>query len=417
MTRRNISAQEMGIRGFSLANIRYSGKMQLPVCFLHEKGNLVDEAKKQPVCYHYGQFPPKQIDWLRLIPLLGPASASLARYDGVLESVPNAQVLLAPLMTQEAVLSSRIEGTQASMGEVLEYEAGAGPDESQTEKLSDIQEVLNYRRAIWLAKDSLEKLPLASRMVKNTHATLMDGVRGQNRSPGEYRKIQNWIGPKGCSESESQFVPISAADLADGMSAWEKYLHSKQPDALVQLAIVHAEFEALHPFLDGNGRLGRMLIPLFLFNQKILRTPTFYMSAYLEARREEYCERLLVISRDGDWTGWCEFFLKALVTQAESNIRKARDILQLYEAKKNWIVERTHSQHAIRALDFIFDRPIFRSSDFVARSGMPQGAAKRIIRVLQDNGLLRVIRKASGRRPAVLAFPDLMNIAEGKKVF
>ncbi len=303
------------------------------------------------------------------------------------------------------------------MGEVLEYEAGVGPDESQTEKAADIQEVLNYRRAIWLAKDSLEKLPLASRLIKTTHATLMEGVRGQDRAPGEYRKTQNWIGPKGCPESESQFVPISAADLADGISTWEKYLHSKQPDALVQLAIVHAEFEALHPFLDGNGRLGRMLIPLFLFDRKILGTPTFYLSAYLEAKREEYCERLLVISRDGDWTGWCEFFLRALIAQADSNIRKARDILHLYEAKKRWVVEQTHSQYAIRVLDFIFDRPIFRSSDFVSRSRIPQGAAKRILRVLRDNGLLRVFREASGRRPAILAFPEILNIAEGEEVF
>ena len=202
-----------------------------------------------------------------------------------------------------------------------------------------------------------------------------------------------------------------------GMSAWEKYLNVKEPDALVQLAIVHAEFEALHPFMDGNGRLGRMLIPLFLFERKLLAAPTFYLSAYLEARREEYYDRLLAVSRDGDWTGWCVFFLGALTAQAESNARKAKEILDLYETKKNWIADQTHSQHAIRALDFLFDRPIFRSADFVAHSGIPQPSAKRILKVLRDEGLLRVVREASGRRSAILVFPELLNIAEGQEAF
>ena len=369
------------------------------------------------VRYHRGAFPPADLTWERLIPLLGPASAALARYDGLLGAVPNAQVLLSPLTTQEAVLSTRIEGTQATMGEVLEYEAGAGPDESEAEKVADIWEVLNYRQAIREARDLLEELPLSGRLIKSAHATLLKGVRSQNRAPGEYRMIQNWIGPAGCTEDEARFVPMSPAEVDEGMSAWEKYLHSEQPDTLVQLAVLHAEFEAIHPFLDGNGRLGRMLIPLFLFARKILATPTFYLSAYLESRREEYYERLLAVSRDGDWTGWCEFFLQAIVTQADSNTGKARDILQLYENRKTWIVDRTHSQHAIRALDFIFDRPVFRSPDFVAQSGMPAPTARRIAKVLREEGLLHVIRPASGRRPAVLAFSDLLNIAEGRVVF
>ncbi len=369
------------------------------------------------VRYHRGAFPPSNLDWIQLVPLLGPASAALARYDGVLSAIPNAQVLLSPLTTQEAVLSSRIEGTVATMTEVLEYEAEAGSVESDTEKVADIHEVLNYRNAIRQSKDMLAELPLSGRLIRSAHETLLQGVRGKNKAPGEYRRTQNLIGLPGCTEDNARFVPIGAGDLPDGISAWEKYLNSKEPDALVQLAIVHAEFEGLHPFLDGNGRLGRMLIPLFLFERKLLAAPTFYLSAYLEARREEYYDRLLAVSRDGDWTGWCVFFLGALTAQAESNTRKARQILDLYETKKDWVVEKTHSQHAVRALDFLFDHPIFASSDFVAAAGIPKDTARRILTVLRDEGLLRIVRESAGRRTAILLFPELLNIAEGQEAF
>lgn len=371
-----------------------------------------------PVRYHFGSFPPKNLDWPRLIPLLGPASAAIARYDGVMAAVPNAMVLLSPLTTQEAVLSSRIEGTQATMGEVLEFEAGAGPAvQPDSAKAADIREIINYRRAIKTSADRLKELPLSQRLIREAHAILLDGVRGQNKSPGDHRRIQNWIGPPGSTEATARYVPIPANQVDEGMSVWEKYLHSPQPDNLVQLAILHAEFEALHPFLDGNGRLGRMLVPLFLYERHLLSSPTFYVSAYLEAQRDEYYDRLLAVSRDGDWTGWCEFFLKALLAQGIGNTEKAQAILTLYKDKKTWVADRTRSQHAIRALDFIFNRPIFSASDFVSQAGMPEPTAKRIIKVLRDSGLLKMVRKSSGRRPAVFAFIELLNVTEGRKVF
>lgn len=368
--------------------------------------------------YHIGAFPPNDIDWARLVPLIGPARGALERYDALLGAMPNPQVLLSPLTTQEAVLSSRIEGTQATMGEVLEYEAGAGPDEvAQPNKVDDILEILNYRRAIRDAEVVLGELPLSGRLIKRAHAILMEGVRGRHKAPGEYRKIQNWIGPPGCTEDEARFVPIAPQHLDDGMTAWERYMHSEQPDILVQLAVVHAEFESLHPFLDGNGRLGRMLVPLFLYDKKVLSRPTFYLSAYLEARREEYYERLLAISRDGDWTDWCAFFLRALIEEAKANTAKAKAILDLYERKKIWIAEHTRSQHSIRAVDFIFDRPVFKTTDFVAGAGIPAPTAKRIVYSLRDQGLLTTLQESAGPRPAILAFPELLNIAEGREAF
>lgn len=146
------------------------------------------------------------------------------------------------------------------------------------------------------------------RLIKETHSVLLKGVRGEGKSPGEYRKIQNWIGPPGCKEDEAKFIPIIASQIPEAMSKWEKYIHSEASDHLIKLAIVHAEFEAIHPFLDGNGRLGRMCVPLFMYKMGLIHTPMFYISAYFEANRNEYYERLLAISREDDWSGWCGFF-------------------------------------------------------------------------------------------------------------
>ncbi len=370
-----------------------------------------------PVEYHMGKFPPADLEWSRLIPLLGPASAALARYDALLLAIPNAAVFLSPLTTQEAVLSSRIEGTQATMGEVLQYEA-AGPEGSLSpDKRADIEEVLNYRRAMRQAVELMRELPLCNRLVKALHETLLSGVRGHDKARGKFRVIPNYIGVRGRPIEEARFVPIMPEQLEDGMSRWEKFVHSEAADALVQLAIVHAEFESLHPFLDGNGRIGRMLIPLFLFDRKLLREPMFYLSEYLEAKRQEYYDCLLGVSRDDDWTAWCEFFLTALTKQAEANHAKAVAILDLYQQKKDWIAELTHSQYAIRALDWFFGRPVFKTPDFVASSGIPKPTANRIVRLAREQGLLRELVAGMGRRPAILVFPELLNIAEGRSIF
>lgn len=369
----------------------------------------------KPVTYHYGRFPPKDIDWPRLIPLIGPAAGAVARYDGLLSAIPDPGVLLSPLMTQEAVLSSRIEGTQTTMGEVLEYEAGQRA--STPAQQADILEVINYRSAMREAERLLADLPWSERVVRAAHRVLMQGVRGQHKTPGDYRKTQNWIGPPGCSIEEARFVPIRTNELPTGMRLWEAFAHAEAQDKLVQVGIVHAEFEALHPFLDGNGRLGRMLIPLLMWNLGLIRRPMFYISAYFEGRRDEYYDRLLGVSQDDGWTGWLEFFLHAVRVQAEDNLAKAQSIMDLYQSLKNRVPEVTHSQYAIRALDWIFERPVFQSSDFVASSGIPEPTARRFLRVLREDGVLSVLIPSSGRRPAMLMFPELLNRAEGIGIF
>ena len=366
--------------------------------------------------YHEGKFPPEgRIDWSAVLPLIGPTVAAVARYDGMLAVIPSPHILLSPLTTQEAVLSSKIEGTEASMGEVLEFEAGK--EATSPQRRDDIHEVLNYRHAMARAEEMLKELPLCQRVVREAHRVLLSGVRGEGKSPGEYRRIPNWIGQPGCTIEEATFVPISAERLPAAMDSWERYIHAEVPDRLVQLAVLHAEFESLHPFLDGNGRLGRMLVPLFLSERGLISRPMFYISAYFEARRAEYYEGLLAVSRDDEWTGWCRFFLKAVLAQAEENLAKARNILDLYERMKRRVAEVTRSRYAIRTLDWIFEHPIFNSARFSADMDIPARTARRLLAKLSDHGVLHVLHPSNGRRGTILIFPDLLNAAEGRDVF
>jgi Fic family protein len=370
-----------------------------------------------PVRYHLGRFPPSNIDWGRLVPLIGKANAGLARYDGLLAAIPNASVLLSPLTTQEAVLSSKIEGTNVTMSEVLEIEAGADDEGFPQPKRDDAEEIRNYRLALQSSAKALEDRPFTLHLLRAAHSLLMDGVRGRDKDPGAFRSEQNWIGPQGCSIENANFVPIPQEQLAWGLEAWANYLSSRtELDPLVQLAIVHAEFEALHPFKDGNGRLGRMIIPLFLFERRILSGPNFYMSGYLDARRDQYVEALRAVSRDAAWTEWCTFFLEGLVEQASESQAKAQAILALYQKMGREMAELTRSPYATHAVDFL-GRPVFASSHFIEAAGIPRPTALRFLDVLRKAEVIRTIREGAGRRPAVHAFPALLNIAEGREVF
>jgi Fic family protein len=373
-----------------------------------------------PVNYHYGAFPPEFSGdaFRRFVRCIGPASAALARFEGVLGVMPNAFVLLSPLTTQEAVLSSKIEGTITTLGEVLEYEAGAKRAQQRPGKVDDIQEVLQYRRAMTEALNLMRELPLCLRVVKEAHRVLLDGVRGRSKAPGEFRKTQNFIAPPGAKLEEARFVPVSADKLLAGMDAWEKFIHAEDYiDPLIQLALIHVEFEALHPFHDGNGRMGRMLVPLFLHWKGILSQPVFYISAYLERNREEYYERLLAVSRDHDWVGWCEFFLAAITAQANENREKAESIQALYKEMLTRVQELTHSRYHTAVVNFMFQAPMFRTPDLVRGSGVPKPTAQRIVQLLKDNAILIEVEPARGARPATLAFRELLNRAEGRDVF
>ncbi len=322
--------------------------------------------------------------------------------------MPNPDVLLAPLTAREAVLSSRIEGTQASTAEVLEFAAGRPAD--SLARASEYREVLNYRTAMSIAIEMLDRLPLSLRVVREAHRSLLKGVRGEGKAPGEFRRTPNWIGPPGSTMETASYVPISAEHLPDALGRWEAYMHSEASDLLVQAANTHVEFEALHPFLDGNGRVGRMLIPLFFWQRDLISRPTFHISAYFEAHRSEYYERLLGVSRDDDWTGWCRFFLKAIRNQAEENTRISRDILRLYDEMKIRLVEVTRSKYSIILQDFIFRNPVFRNAGLAEQAGIPVPTAKRILAELRNQGILTEVLAARGRQSSICAFLPLLEI-------
>lgn len=357
------------------------------------------------------ELPLTDIGWTDLVSLIGEANASLARYDGLLSSIVNPDILLSPLTIQEAVLSSRIEGTQATIEEVLEYEADP-TEKFDPAKRADIQEIINYRVAMRYAVKELEKRPLCLNLLCDLHRILLDSVRGRNKAPGQFRRIQNYIGPPGCSIEEATFVPPSVDRMTAGLDNWEKYIHSEEKDRLVQLAIVKAQFELIHPYLDGNGRVGRMIIPIFLYEKKLLSSPMFYLSEYLETHRDAYYEVLRAISGRGDWDGWIRFFLGAVIEQARDNTAKAKMILALYEQMKQKVPEITRSQYAIQAIDALFDRPIFSFSSFAASSQIPSPSAKRMIAALKEGGIIRELSAGKGRRGAIMLFPDLLRITD-----
>ena len=363
--------------------------------------------------YEPNKLPLEGLDYQRLFALVGDANAALARYDGLLQGIVNPQIMLSPLTNEEAVLSSKIEGTQATVDEVLEQEAGII---KEGEKYKDIQEIINYRMALHSAHYHLQERPITLAFVRELHKILLNSARGQGKTPGEFRKDQNWIGTYGCAIEEASFVPPNPLQLQDHLEAWQKYLVFNDNDLLLQTAVVHAQFELLHPFIDGNGRIGRILIPLFLYQKKKLSQPMFYLSAYLEAHRDEYYARLQNISGEGDWNGWIFFFLTAITKQARSNNKKVKNIMELYKEMKQKIQEITHSQYTINLLDAIFDRPIFESTDFVKRTGIHKPTAMGLLRQLKAKEILKDLRPGSGRRAAILYFPDLLNIAEGRRV-
>ena len=357
------------------------------------------------------RLPIEKLDWRPFIRFIGPANAALARYDGILQAVIDPQILLSPLTTQEAVLSSKIEGTQATIEEVFKFE-GASEEPEEESKRQDIKEIINYRNAIQLAIGELKKKPINLNLLNKLHFILLDSVRGQNKARGEFRKIQNWIGKPGLPIERAIYIPPEPLKVMDYMSNLERYIHYDEDDRLVQLAIIHAQFELIHPYIDGNGRVGRMLIPLFLFEKKQLSSPMFYLSAYLETNRDEYYSRLQTVSREKDWTGWILFFLRAVNQQANDNINKAKSILDLYSAKKDKISALTRSRYAIQMVDTLFKMPAFTATRFIAESKIPKVTAMRNLRILEKNNVLEVVRFASGSMPALYMFRKLVEIVK-----
>lgn len=357
-------------------------------------------------------LPFEDIVWEPLVSELSQANRAVANYNGLLHSVPNPAVLLSPMTTQEAVLSSKLEGTVATLGEVLRYEAGDEPE--QKSRRNDIQEILNYRSALRSAEAELVYRPFSLDMLNGLHKILLSSVRGKDKTPGRFRITQNWIGSPGCQIEEAEFIPPEPFFIQDHMENWERYYHYQEKDLLVQLAILHAQLEIIHPYNDGNGRMGRIIIPLFLYEKKILNSPMFYISAYLETNRAEYVKRLRALDDNfSSWEKWILFFLKAVAAQAKQNTEKALAIKTLYEELKQQVIETTHSQYAVLLLDQIFVNPTFKASDLdLGEHGPTRQAVSNLLRALRETGILDVLRQGRGRRAQVLSLTRLVELCE-----
>lgn len=348
-------------------------------------------------------------DWLALIPAMGRANRSLAEYNGMLRRLPNSSLLLSPLRLQEAVLSSRIEGTLATMSEVLQFEAGEPPERES--RRQDIEEILNYRTALDAAMDELKRRPFNLNLLLKLHKLLLSSVRGHNKAPGEFRRQQNYIGSRVGGIEQVRFTPPDWMKLQHSLYNWEKYYHSDD-DPLVRLALIHAQFEFLHPFLDGNGRIGRILIPIFLFEKGLLSQPTFYMSEYIEQHRDEYIDRLNTLGRTkSSWRSWTEFFLNAITEQAANNAKTADAILALYENLKDRFIATTNSRYAVPLLDAVFQSQYFQASQLEWKGDSPsKPTLMSMLQALEREKVIMVYRTSSGRRSSIWWLPELLQL-------
>lgn len=366
----------------------------------------LDEA----VHYHYDQFPPKQLDYGQFVSSLVQATDAVARYDQMLKNLHNSEILLAPLRNQEAVISSRMEGTVSTMDEILKYEADHESDTASSANVrSEVIETILYQRALKSAQQAInDGYPLTLSMIKALHQRLLSFGRGASKSPGELKKEQNYLADK--SKRKILFVPISPEKLQDGLDSLFKYIEHGSEPALVKAALAHIEFEALHPFSDGNGRIGRMLITLMLWQSGTISEPHFYLSNYFEEHKDEYIDTMRRTSETGDWNDWCDFFLRAVEQQAIHNLMIAESIRTLYEEMKQTFADKLSSKWSVAALDFIFTNPVFRNNRFTSHSGIPAATAARFTRILLDEGIITTIEEAAGRRPALYSFEPLMSL-------
>jgi len=325
--------------------------------------------------------------------LLSNADMALARLDGISYVLPNPDLFILMYEKKEAVLSSQIEGTQSSLADVLDYEAGA----RASRKNSDTKEVMNYLAALGHGIKRLEKLPLSSRLLREIHKILMTGVRGQNKIPGEFRKTQNWIGSVGASLREAAYVPPPATDIVQMMGDLEKFIHADIAlPILVKCALIHYQFEAIHPFLDGNGRVGRLLVTFFLCWSGVLSEPMLYLSAFLNDNQQEYYDRLTAVRVRDDYEQWVAFFLRGVAETAGQAADTAKRVIQLQKTDREKIrAAGIESVYAFEILDNLLARPIITVPDVVDKLHISKQAATKIIDKLEKIG---IVRETTGAR-------------------
>lgn len=364
------------------------------------------------IYYHEGIFPPAEIQYEQLIHALVKANSTLARYDQELNQLHNRELFLVPLRNQEAIFSSRMEGTISTVDEILRYESAE--DEGKhldTRVNSEVIETILYRRTLNYAQAEIsDGRSINNSLIRSMHQMLLSRGRGAAKNPGQYKTEQNYIGDE--RSGIISYVPISAEKLPEGMDRLFDYLANAEHPDLIRTGLAHVEFEALHPFKDGNGRIGRMLITLMLWSLGAISSPHFYISRYMEEHKTAYIAKMKAVSEKQDWTGWLLFFLDAVSKQASYNLTAMNQIRGLYENMKGIFSEVTGSKHAIALLDAIFTHPIFRNQQISKTTGIQSTTVNRFIKALLDDErrLLRVVQEAAGRRAAVYSFEPLLEI-------
>ena len=350
-------------------------------------------------------LPPK-LDWTpRLIRVLSDADRLIGKLAGEGGRLPNPHILMRPFLQREAVLSSKIEGTQATLGELLAAEAGVAVDRSP----DDLREVDNYVVALEHGIVRLKELPLCVRIIRELHEKLMTGVRGQQASPGRFRKIQNWIGKPGSILATASFIPPPPDDVETCLAAWEKFLHESDLPPLVTIALAHYQFEAIHPFLDGNGRVGRLLITLFLIEREILPTPLLYLSAFFEAARRDYYDGLRGVSERGEWNEWLEYFLQGVARMSEDALsRAARINSKLIEWQKKVAGDSTNAP--LRVVELLAGNPFITAKGAAEKLGVAFTTAQRAIERLERLGIVK--QSGDAKRDRVYCAKALLDILE-----
>ena len=349
---------------------------------------------------------PPDLEWTtELVRALSEADGVMGMLAAEGAWLPNPHVLLRPFVRSEAVESSRIEGTQASLGELLAAEAGAAVERSP----DDLREVGNYVAALEHGMARLRELPICVRLVREVHEKLMTGVRGHNAAPGEFRTIQNWIGRPGSTVSTATYVPPPPGEIAPCLAAWERFLHESRFPPLITIAMAHYQFEAIHPFLDGNGRVGRLLITLFLIEKRVLPTPLLYLSAFFEASRPEYYRRLRAVSEGGEWAEWVEYFLHGVARIAQNALDRSSRIRQLLQEWRG-VLKASSPKVDLRVLERLSENPFVTIPGVAEELGIAFTTAQRALERLERLGIVRAASEA--RRGRVYCAWKLLEILE-----
>jgi Fic family protein len=358
-----------------------------------------------------GPLPPNLEYGPTLVAVLSEADRALGELAGLGRTLPNPYLLTRPFLRREAVLSSRIEGTRASLVDLFAFEVEP-PLFAEPERSDDVQEVQNYVRALEHGMARLEDLPISQRLLREMHAVLMEAVRGQQRDPGEVRRVQNWIGPPGAPLDEATYVPPPPAEIPAALSALERYIHGDTGlPPLLDIALVHYQFEAIHPFLDGNGRIGRLLITLMLIERDLLPEPLLYLSAYFERHRGAYYDHLLAVSQNGEWEGWLLFFLRGVSVEARDASLRAGKLFELRETYRERLQREGARPNLLTAVNHLFANPVTSIRELAEVLGVSFEAARRLVSSLEERDVLEEI--TGRRRNRVYAASEILQVLQG----